>query len=56
MKTSHTGSTGSSRSTLTGINKENNEYSFLDKLDVIFPVLHGPYGEDGTVQGLLELI
>jgi D-alanine-D-alanine ligase len=23
--------------------------------DVIFPVLHGPYGEDGTVQGLLEL-
>jgi len=27
----------------------------LEKLDVIFPVLHGPYGEDGTVQGLLEL-
>ncbi len=27
----------------------------IDKLDVIFPVLHGPYGEDGTVQGLLEL-
>jgi len=25
------------------------------KLDVIFPVLHGPLGEDGTVQGLLEL-
>ncbi|MBI2833623.1 MAG: D-alanine--D-alanine ligase [Acidobacteria bacterium] len=24
-------------------------------LDVIFPVLHGPYGEDGTLQGLLEL-
>ena len=24
-------------------------------LDVVFPVLHGPYGEDGTVQGLLEL-
>jgi D-alanine-D-alanine ligase len=24
-------------------------------LDVIFPVLHGPHGEDGTVQGLLEL-
>ncbi len=24
-------------------------------LDVIFPVLHGPYGEDGTVQGLLEM-
>ena len=25
------------------------------ELDVIFPVLHGPYGEDGTVQGFLEL-
>lgn len=24
-------------------------------IDVIFPVLHGPYGEDGTVQGLFEL-
>jgi D-alanine-D-alanine ligase len=24
-------------------------------LDVVFPVLHGPYGEDGAVQGLLEL-
>ncbi|MGH2544617.1 MAG: D-alanine--D-alanine ligase family protein, partial [Ardenticatenaceae bacterium] len=23
--------------------------------DVVFPVLHGPYGEDGTVQGLLEI-
>ncbi|MGD2040137.1 MAG: D-alanine--D-alanine ligase [Anaerolineae bacterium] len=27
----------------------------LGQLDVIFPILHGPYGEDGTVQGLLEL-
>ena len=24
-------------------------------LDVIFPVLHGPYGEDGTIQGLLQM-
>ena len=32
------------RATVTGLN-----------LDVIFPVLHGPYGEDGTMQGLLEL-
>jgi D-alanine-D-alanine ligase len=24
-------------------------------LDVVFPAIHGPYGEDGTVQGLLEL-
>ena len=27
----------------------------LDSVDVVFPVLHGPYGEDGTIQGLLEL-
>jgi D-alanine-D-alanine ligase len=27
----------------------------LGWLDVIFPVLHGPFGEDGTVQGLLKL-
>jgi len=27
----------------------------VTELDVIFPVLHGPYGEDGTVQGLLDL-
>jgi len=27
----------------------------LASVDVIFPVLHGPFGEDGTVQGLLEL-
>lgn len=27
----------------------------LKKVDVVFPVLHGPYGEDGTIQGLLEL-
>lgn len=27
----------------------------VDTLDVVFPVLHGPNGEDGTIQGLLEL-
>ena len=27
----------------------------LREVDVVFPVLHGPFGEDGTVQGLLEL-
>ncbi|WP_329401923.1 D-alanine--D-alanine ligase family protein [Streptomyces melanogenes] len=27
----------------------------LGQVDVVFPVLHGPYGEDGTLQGLLEL-
>ena len=28
----------------------------LGDVDVAFPILHGPYGEDGTVQGLLELV
>jgi D-alanine-D-alanine ligase len=27
----------------------------LTEVDVVFPVLHGPFGEDGTLQGLLEL-
>ena len=27
----------------------------LGSADVVFPVLHGPYGEDGTIQGMLEL-
>ncbi|WP_083363558.1 D-alanine--D-alanine ligase family protein [Microterricola viridarii] len=27
----------------------------LGAVDVVFPILHGPFGEDGTVQGLLEL-
>jgi D-alanine-D-alanine ligase len=29
--------------------------ALLSQVDVVFPVLHGPFGEDGTVQGLLEL-
>jgi D-alanine-D-alanine ligase len=29
--------------------------SLLAKLDVVFPVLHGTFGEDGTLQGLLEM-
>ena len=28
----------------------------LGDIDVVFPILHGPFGEDGTVQGLLELV
>jgi len=28
---------------------------FDQKIDVVFPVLHGPFGEDGTIQGLLKL-
>ncbi len=27
----------------------------LESIDVVFPILHGPFGEDGTVQGLLKL-
>src|SRR5919206_5183004 len=27
----------------------------LGEVDVVFPLLHGPFGEDGTLQGLLEL-
>lgn len=46
-----------------GASKPNNISSFLPeegnddtKLDVVFPLLHGPNGEDGTVQGLLEVL
>ena len=28
----------------------------LKKLDVVFPVMHGKYGEDGTIQGMLEIL
>ncbi|MFM5904729.1 MAG: D-alanine--D-alanine ligase family protein [Micrococcales bacterium] len=31
------------------------EHWSLGSIDVVFPVLHGPFGEDGTVQGFLEL-
>lgn len=36
---------------LSNITKNNSEGS----IDVVFPILHGPFGEDGTVQGLLKL-
>ncbi len=39
---------------LTRIGVSRNE-ELLSPLDVIFPVLHGTYGEDGTIQGLLEM-
>ena len=29
---------------------------YLKNLDILFPVLHGLYGEDGSIQGLFELI
>lgn len=28
----------------------------LGEIDVVFPVLHGPFGEDGTIQGMLDLL
>lgn len=34
---------------------DRNGASTSDQLDVVFPVLHGPFGEDGTIQGLLEM-
>lgn len=33
-----------------------NIINYLKNMDAIFPVLHGLYGEDGTIQGMLELI
>jgi len=36
-------------------NSDLNKISVKTDVDVIFPVLHGPYGEDGTIQGMLEL-
>ena len=42
------------------LNKEGilieNIFTYLKSFDVIFPVLHGLYGEDGTIQGLLEIL
>ena len=39
-------------------NKEQieNVFTYLKQMDLIFPILHGLYGEDGTIQGLLELL
>jgi D-alanine-D-alanine ligase len=36
-------------------NIEDSTLGTTRRVDVVFPVLHGPYGEDGTIQGLLEL-
>lgn len=36
--------------------KIENITKILQDLDVVFPVLHGLYGEDGTIQGMLELL
>lgn len=39
----------------SGLVRLNAKSGSADPLDVIFPVLHGTYGEDGTLQGLLEM-
>ena len=41
---------------ITELEKIENEFEYLKSLDIAFPVLHGLYGEDGTIQGLLELL
>lgn len=41
---------------IDNIEKIDNIIEYLKGLDVLFPVLHGLYGEDGTVQGLFELL
>ncbi len=38
------------------IEKIEDVIEYLSKMEVIFPVLHGAYGEDGTIQGIFELI
>ena len=40
---------------LLGLSPAGDRLSTVAELDVVFPLLHGPYGEDGTLQGLLEL-
>ena len=42
--------------TVQNTNKIENIITYLKNLDVVFPVLHGLYGEDGTIQGLFELL
>lgn len=44
-----------SRSGLRAFDADGNEPSATLPVDVIFPVLHGTYGEDGTIQGLFEM-
>src|SRR6266545_7981316 len=39
----------------TGLTRLDSGDHSSEKLDVVFPVLHGTYGEDGTLQGLLEM-
>jgi D-alanine-D-alanine ligase len=60
----HDISVASARSVLDSLDPERYEVrsieigrdgKWFEGVDVVFPVLHGPFGEDGTVQGFLEL-
>ena len=42
--------------TITELEEIANPMQYLKSIDIVFPVLHGLYGEDGTVQGMLELL
>ncbi|MGJ9372117.1 D-alanine--D-alanine ligase family protein [Nesterenkonia sp. CF4.4] len=52
----HSGAAGSSerRADLLEVHADGSSTA-LGHVDVVFPLLHGPFGEDGTIQGLLEL-
>ena len=41
---------------ITELEQIDNIFKYLENIDVVFPVLHGLYGEDGTIQGMLELM
>jgi D-alanine-D-alanine ligase len=44
------------QTTEKGLTIKPQEITAKHQIDVYFPVLHGPYGEDGTIQGLLEMM
>ena len=72
MSTEHDVSKKSAKSVVENLNKQkyeiydiyinkNGEWTdkkneLLKNLDVVFPILHGKYGEDGTIQGMFEML
>ena len=40
----------------TNIKAINNVFKYLKSMDCVFPVMHGAYGEDGAIQGLLKML
>ena len=44
------------KETMDNTSKIDNIMGYLQNMDVLFPVLHGLYGEDGTIQGLFEIL